>query len=73
MKRHNKLTQREEEALSEQVSQQHAAREFSSVEEMLRHDALHTPVPPNIGFRLRKSIGGLPSAKPGWLKKFFGS
>jgi hypothetical protein len=73
MKRQSKLTAREEQNLSEKISQQHAAREFSSVEDMLRHDALHTPVPPNIAFRLRKSIAGLPSSKPGWLKKFFGS
>ena len=72
MKRQSKLTPREEQALSEQISQKHAAKGFASVEEMLRHDALHTPVPPNIGFRLQKSIAGLPSAKPGWLRRFFG-
>jgi hypothetical protein len=71
MKRQSKLNAREEQELSEKISQQHAAHEFSSVEELLRHDALHTPVPPNIEFRLRKSIAGLPSNKPGWLKKFF--
>jgi hypothetical protein len=72
MKRESKLTAREEQDLSEKMSQQHAAQEFSSVEEMLRHDALHTPVPPEVGFKLRKSIAGLPSDKPGWLKKLFG-
>jgi len=30
-------------------------REFASVEEMLRHDALHTPVPPTI----RPPVGGI--------------
>jgi hypothetical protein len=73
MKRQSKLTSREEQDLSEKLSQQHAAHEFASVEQLLRHDAVHTPVPPNIEFRLRKSIAGLPSNKPGWLKKFFGS
>jgi hypothetical protein len=73
MKRESKLTSREEQELTEKVSQQHAAQEFSSVEEMLRHDALHTPVPPEVGFRLRKSIGEVPVNKPGWLKKIFGS
>ena len=73
MKRQSKLTPREEQHLSEQLSQQQAGRDFSSVEEMLRHDALRTPVPPSIAGRLQKSIGATPSSKPGWLRRFFGS
>lgn len=41
-------------ALGQQQAQ--AGQEFASVEEMLRHDALHTPVPPSIGRRLEKSL-----------------
>ncbi len=73
MKRQSKLTPRDEQHLSEKLSQHHAAREFSSVEEMLRHDAMHTPVPPEIAPRLQKSTGSAPSSKPGWLRRFFGS
>jgi len=71
MKRQSKLTPGEEKTLGEQLSQHHAAQEFKSVEEMLRHDALHTPVPPEIACRLQKSINGLPPSKPGWLRRFF--
>jgi hypothetical protein len=73
MKRQSKLTPREEQSLSNQLGQQQAAHEFPSVEEMLRHDALHTPVPPTIAGRLQKSLRGVPSSKPGWLRRFFGS
>ncbi len=53
--------------------QQTEAHEFSSVEEMLRHDALHTPVPPTIAYRLEQSIAREPPpAKPGWWRKFLG-
>ncbi len=55
-----------------QASQTHGAREFGSVEEMLRHDALHTPVPPSIAFRLRESIGRVPPTRPSWWRRLFG-
>lgn len=75
MKRHHKLTTRqqaEEQQHSEgqQQMQQTQAREFGTVEELLRHDALHTPVPPNIAVRLQKSMG--PAASPAWWRRFFG-
>jgi hypothetical protein len=73
MKRQSKLTPREELTLGEQLTQQHAAREFASVEDMLRHDALHTPVPPNIACRLQESIGPSPVARPAWWRRLFGS
>ena len=49
MKHQTKLTQQEQEQLAaeQQQTQSPSAREFASVEEMLRHDALHTPVPPS--------------------------
>jgi hypothetical protein len=46
--------------------------EFGSAEEMIRHDALHTPVPPGIGRRLRESLAGLPAARPSWWRRLFG-
>ncbi|MCX6913961.1 MAG: hypothetical protein NT167_13065 [Verrucomicrobia bacterium] len=58
MKRKTKLTQQEQEQLAaeQQQTQASSAQEFASVEEMLRHDALHTPVPPTIAHRLEASI-----------------
>src|ERR1039458_9969871 len=56
MKRQTKLTQQEQEQLAagQQQTQSTSAQEFASVEEMLRHDALHTPVPPE---RQKQGVG----------------
>jgi hypothetical protein len=73
MKRQSKLTSRQseqEQQLSHQESEQKVL-EFPSVEEMLRHDALHTPVPPSIAHRLQESIGPV-EARP-WWRRLFGS
>lgn len=69
MKRQSKLTQQEQEQLAAQ-QQQSAAQEFESVEEMIRHDALDTPVPPRIAERLDESISQLPPppAKAWWRR-----
>jgi len=76
MKSQNRLTtssQAQETALSGQETQQQSAREFANAEELLRHDALHTPVPPAIGHRLQDSIGRVPPSKPSWWRKLFGA
>jgi hypothetical protein len=65
--------QEQEEALAGQEAQRQNAREFASVEEMLRHDALHTPVPPAIAHRLGESIGQLPAPPRPWWRRLFGS
>jgi hypothetical protein len=57
---------------AEQQTQQHAAREFASAEELLRYDAAHTTVPPEIARRLQKSTADLPAPKPAWWKRLFG-
>ena len=75
MKRQTKLTSQEQEQLAAQQQQTQAssAQEFASVEEMLRHDALHTPVPPRIAHRLEESVGQLaPPTARGWWRRFFG-
>jgi hypothetical protein len=75
MKRETKLTQNEQEQLAaeQQQTQPSSAREFANVEEMLRHDALHTPVPPTIAYRLEESVKELPpSASRAWWRRFFG-
>ena len=73
MKRQTKLTPQEQEQLTAAQQQQQGAREFGSVEEVLRHDALHTPVPPTIEHRLAESVKDLPPP-PGraWWRRFFG-
>ena len=75
MKRETKLTQQEQEQLAAEQKQTQAsgAKEFSSVEEMLRHDALHTPVPPTIACRLEQSASQLPPPPSrAWWRRFFG-
>lgn len=75
MKRQTKLTAQEQEQLAAAQQQKQAAspQEFGSVEEMLRHDALHTPVPPSIAHRLEESVKQLPpSSSRGWWRRFFG-
>jgi hypothetical protein len=75
MKHQSKLTPQEQEQLAavQQQTQASSSQEFASVEEMLRHDALHTPVPPAIAHRLEDSISQLPPpAGRGWWRRFFG-
>jgi hypothetical protein len=76
MKRQIKLTQQQQEQeqhAAEQQSQQTAGREFATPEEMLRHDALHTPVPPAIGHRLQDSLAQVPPPPRAWWRRWFGS
>jgi DNA-binding protein H-NS len=63
----------------EQQTQAHeqtqaAAREFHTVEELLRHDALRTPVPPGIASRLQESLAQSgPAPRPWWRRWLRGS
>jgi hypothetical protein len=72
MKQQTKLSGEQQQHAAEQQTQQPAAREFASAEELLRYDAAHTPVPPAIAQRLQKSAGGLPRPKPAWWKRWLG-
>jgi hypothetical protein len=72
MKHESKLTPQEQLAAQEQQTQKAAPLEFSSVEAMLRHDALHTPVPPTIENRLRDSIAQTAPAPRPWWRRWFG-
>jgi hypothetical protein len=75
MKRQTKLTQQEQEQLAaaQQQTQSSSAKEFATVEELLRHDALHTPVPPAIAHRLEESVSQLPPPSGrAWWRRFFG-
>ena len=56
----------------EQVSQQaHAVREFAEVDDLLRHDAAQTPLPPAVEVRLKNSIDAAePRSTPWWRRLF---
>ena len=65
-------TEEQQQLGAEQRSEQQTAHEFASVEAMLRHDAVHTPVPPAIARRLQESIGQLPLPPQPWWRRWFG-
>jgi hypothetical protein len=64
--------QQQEHAAEKQTHQQQTGREFATAEELLRFDASHTVVPPEIGLRLQKSSADLPKPKSAWWKRIFG-
>jgi hypothetical protein len=64
----------QEQAANHQSSQQESVREFASVEEVLRHDASHTPVPPTVAYRLQQSIAQSPAQpRRSWWRRLLGS
>jgi hypothetical protein len=75
MKRQTKLTsqQQEQQQTAGQQAQQQSVSEFATPEELLRHDALHTPVPPSIAHRLKESVGQIPAPSRSWWRRFLGS
>ena len=64
--------QTDEELAQEQqsASSRQQAREFGSVEEMLRHDAEHVLVPPHLAARVKESVGQEPQPKNWWGRLF---
>jgi hypothetical protein len=74
MKHQTKLSQeqQQQQPAAEQQTQSASAHEFASAEEMLRYDAAHTTVPPEIARRLQKSVADLPEPKPGWWRRLWG-
>ena len=75
MNRPHKLTSQqntEEQLQAIRRQQRESVHEFGSVEEMLRHDALHTPVPPSIAHRLRESLGPMPLPARPWWRRLLG-
>jgi hypothetical protein len=72
--KHEKKFSSQEQQVSETQSRQTTAREFASVEELLRFDTGQTTVPPAIADRLQKSAAQInpPAARP-WWKNLFGS
>jgi hypothetical protein len=76
MNQRTKLNSQEQEQAQQQSAaqqtQQDSALEFATPEAMLRHDALHTPVPPTIAHRLQESIGKTPPPPQSWWRRLLG-
>jgi hypothetical protein len=75
MKHENKLTHKEQSQLEtqQQQTQSPSVQEFATPEDLLRHDALHTPVPPTVAHRLKESISHMPESSHPWWKRLLGS
>jgi hypothetical protein len=70
------ISQQQSEEQQSLAQSQHTAnesvQEFASVEDMLRHDALHTPVPPSVAHRLEQSLAPLQPPDRPWWRRIFG-
>ena len=64
--------QAEEQQTTAHQEQTKPGIEFGSVDEMLRHDASQTPVPPGIEHRLQESLSQSSTTAPSWWRRFFG-
>lgn len=62
--------QKSQEQLAHIAAQQSTTREFATAEELLRHDAAQTDVPPVIAERLTKSIQNLPRPAKSWWQRW---
>jgi hypothetical protein len=72
MKHQTKLSQEQQHAEAHQ-NQQQAGREFANAEELLRFDAAHTVVPPQVARRLEESTGkSAPAPRRSWWKNLLG-
>ncbi len=71
MKQHSKLRQNEQQETTQQQhsEQKSETKEFSSVEEMLRHDSAQTAVPPNLADRVNRSVANEPQPPSSWWKR----
>ncbi len=74
MKHEKRLTQNEQDQVEVQQEQVQSAsvHEFATPEDLLRHDALHTPVPPTIVHRLEESINKPSPGAASWWRRLLG-
>jgi len=73
MKQQNKFdSQQEQEHSAQHQSAQNSVQEFSTVEELLRHDAAQTAVPAGLVDRLQKASAEFPRPNRSWWKKLLG-
>jgi hypothetical protein len=62
----------QQQSASEQITRAGSPLEFANAEDLLRHDALHTPVPPSISHRLQKSLAAeTPAPQTSWWRRLF--
>jgi len=71
MKQQTKFSQKQEH-VEEQQTQANTASEFANTEELLRHDAAQTTVPPQVAERLKRSTTNAAPPRSGWIKRIFG-
>ena len=71
MKQRTKLSQEQQHAETHQTKSQ-AGQEFATAEELLRHDAAQTAVPPQIAERLKRSAQNAAPAPRPWWKNLLG-
>lgn len=71
MKHQKKFESQEQQQASEVQSRQTSAREFGSVEELLRYDAKQTEVPAAVAQRLGRSLQKEPRPARSWWRRWF--
>jgi len=71
MKQESKQQSKEREELVAKSTQENATREFATTDDLFRHDAAQTQVPPVIAERLSKSIENLPRPSRSWWQRIF--
>jgi hypothetical protein len=73
MKQESKLSTGQQQELSAEVRAVNTtAAQFENAEQLLRHDAAQTPVPPEIARRLNQSVAALPPVRRPWWRRIFG-
>jgi hypothetical protein len=74
MKQENKFSigRHQEQAAASQTAANSGELKFESAEELLRHDAAQTAVPPEIARRLSQSIAQSAPPRRSWWRKLFG-
>jgi len=73
MKHEKKFREQEQQQVSETQARQAGAKEFGSVEELLRYDASQTAVPPDVTHRLDRSLQKEPCRPRPWWRRILGS
>jgi hypothetical protein len=54
------------------AAQTQTAQEFATVDDLLRYDSEHNPIPPEVERRVNDSITAEPRQPRSWWKKIFG-
>jgi len=71
MKQKQNLTAQEQQQVSETQTEKTVGREFATPEELLRHDAAQTEVPPTVAKRLDESLQKEPRRSRSFWRRFF--